>query len=375
MKIIYCINGTYNPGGMERVLMNKANYWADILNYEVLIITTEQKGRKNFFPFSSKIRFIDLGINYDDDINKNQLMRFLLKYIKKKRHKRLLTNILNEEKADVCISMFDRDADFLYQIKDGSKKILEFHFSRYLKVIEAKSILMKLIQKIRTYNWKKFASKYDAFVVLTEEDRLAWGNMQNIHVINNPLTKIPQESSSLSEKKVLSLGRLTYQKGFDLLIKAWKKVHEICPDWNLYIFGNGPDKKLLVEQCTALGLDNCIYINDATPKPEAEFLKSSLYVMSSRYEGLPMVLLEALSFGIPIVSFQCPCGPKDIIQDEFGSLIKSENIDKLADSIIEWIKDENKRKDAGKKAKEASKNFKIDFIMNKWIQLFDSLKK
>lgn len=373
MKIIYCINGTYNSGGMERVLMNKANYLANVLNYEVLIITTEQKGRKTFFPFSSKIRFIDLEINYDDDLNKNLLSRFWLKYRKKKRHKRLLANILNQEKADICVSMFDRDADFLYQIKDGSKKILEFHFSRYLKVIEAKSPLMKIIQKIRTYDWKRFASKYDAFVVLTEEDKLAWGNMQNIHVINNPLTCIPQESSTLLEKKVLSLGRLTYQKGFDLLIRSWEKVHKIYPDWKLSIFGNGPEKDSLLKLCSNLGLNDCISINNATSKPENEFLNSSLYVMSSRYEGFGMVLIEALSYGVPIVSFQCPCGPKDIIQNDFGSLIKSNDTEKLANSIIEWIQDENKRIIAGKNAKIAAQKFRIDIIMNKWIKLFNSL--
>lgn len=373
MKIIYCINGTYNSGGMERVLMNKANYLANVLNYEVLIITTEQKGRKTFFPFCSKIRFIDLEINYDDDLNKNLLRRFWLKYRKKNRHKRLLTNILNQEKADICVSMFDRDADFLYQIKDGSKKILEFHFSRYLKVIEAKSPLMKIIQKIRTYDWKRFASKYDAFVVLTEEDKLAWGNMQNIHVINNPLTCIPQESSTLLEKKVLSLGRLTYQKGFDLLIKSWEKVHKVCPDWKLSIFGNGPEKDSLLKLCSNLGLNDCISINNATSKPENEFLNSSLYVMSSRYEGLPMVLLEALSYGIPIVSFQCPCGPKDIIKSEFGSIIKNRDTENMADSIIGWIQDKNKRINAGKNARIAAQKFRIDIIMNKWIKLFNSL--
>lgn len=373
MKIIYCINGTYNSGGMERVLMNKTNYLADVLNYEVLIITTEQKGRKNFFTFSPKIRFIDLEINYDDDINQNLLWRILIKYKKKKKHKRLLTDILNQEKANICVSMFDRDADFLFQIKDGSKKILEFHFSRYLKVIEAKSRLMKIIQKIRTYDWKRFASKYDAFVVLTEEDKLAWGNMQNIHVINNPLNAIPEESSTLVKKRVLSLGRLTYQKGFDLLIKAWKEVHASCPEWELYIFGNGPEEQSLLKLCSSLGLKNCISINKATPKPEKEFLNSSLYVMSSRYEGLPMVLLEALSYGLPIISFQCPCGPKDIIQNEFGSLIKNEDTEKMAESIIEWIQDKNKRLSAGRSAKKAAQKFKIDYIMKKWIKLFNSL--
>ena len=135
MKVVYCINGIYNSGGMERVLMNKANYLVDVLGYEVLIVTTEQKGRAIFFRFSQHIRFIDLNINYDNDKNKALWVRMLKKQIKQRIHKKRLDKLLKMERPDICISMFDRDASFLYKIKDGSKKILEYHFSKNVKLI------------------------------------------------------------------------------------------------------------------------------------------------------------------------------------------------------------------------------------------------
>ena len=158
MKIVYCINGTYNSGGMEKVLCNKANYFSEQLGYDVTIITTEQKGRDNFFNFSNKIKFIDLGINYDDDNYKSIFVKLYESNKKRKIHFLKLMEILERIKPDVCISMFDRDFSFLYKIKDGSKKILEFHFCKQMKVIEQKNIVMKAIQYIRIQTWRNIIS-------------------------------------------------------------------------------------------------------------------------------------------------------------------------------------------------------------------------
>lgn len=130
MKIVYCINGVYNSGGMERVLMNKANYLTDVFGYEVLIVTTEQKGRDTFFTFSPRIRFVDLGINYDDDKDNPLWIRLIKKRKRQRIHKQRLEKLLNEEKADVCISMFDRDVDFYIKSKTVARKFLNIIFRR-----------------------------------------------------------------------------------------------------------------------------------------------------------------------------------------------------------------------------------------------------
>src|SRR5699024_564893 len=130
MKIIYNISGTFNSGGMERVLTNKANFLVR-RGYELTIVTSDQKGRKPYFELDSRVKQIDLGINYSD-LSKTGLIRKSVSYfLKQKAHRKRLSKILNEIKADVVISMFDHEVSFLWDIPDGSKKIVEIHFSRY----------------------------------------------------------------------------------------------------------------------------------------------------------------------------------------------------------------------------------------------------
>lgn len=373
MKVVYCINGAYNSGGMERVLMNKANYLADVLGYEVLIVTTDRKGRIPFFTFSSNIRIIDLGINYINDKNNPLWIRLLKKQRKLFIHRKRLEALLKKERPDICISMFDMDAGFLYKIKDGSKKVLEHHFSKNAKIIEATNPILQWAQKLRIQGWAKMVQKYDCFVVLTEEDKEAWGNLSNIVVIPNALSSFPIETASLNEKIVLSVGRISYLKGFDRLVKAWKIVNAQQPEWKLRIRGNG-DKEELLNQIVALKLQNSIQVLPATSEIGAEYLSSSIYVMSSRSEGFGMVLIEAMSYGLPIVSFSCPCGPKDIITHGIdGLLCEDGDIEKLARTILLLIEDRSLREKIGRAAKQRSLDFSTEKIMKMWENLFVEL--
>lgn len=375
MKIVYCVNSTFNSGGMERILMYKANYLADVLGYEVYIVTTDQQNKSNFFKFSDKIRFIDFGINYDAEKNKNLFVRLLLQTLKKRRHKRCLSSFLNRIHPDICISMFCREMGFLTKIKDGSRKILEFHFSKNIKLIEAPNKIVYFAQKLRLIGWKKAIRKYDAFVVLTQEDKEAWGNMDNIRVIPNFLTEYPAEKAALTAKRVISVGRLSYQKGFDYLIQIWHLVHQKRPDWQLCVFGNGEEqeRKKLEEMIHEYGLEKSISLNPATSRIGDEYLKSSVYAMTSRFEGLPMVLLEVMSYGLPIVSFTCPCGPRDVVGEDFGSLVSVGDIDGFAQKLIEWMDDENRRIQAGMLERETVKKYMQLEIMKVWNGLFQQL--
>lgn len=372
MKIIYTINATYNSGGMEKVLCSKANFLCEKKGHEVIIITTEQKGRNSFFEFSPKIRFVDLGINYDDSNGKSFFSRFLLTLKKKQKHYHRLKNLLIQEKADICISMFDRDFDFLYKIKDGSKKILEYHFCKKMKVIEQQNIILKVVQSVRVFFWKYIVTKYDKFVVLTEEDRQSWGRVKNSTVIPNSIPAIPEYSSDLNAKNVLCIGRVSYQKGFDLLIEAWKYVNKQNPDWKLTIVGNG-DKTDLIRRSSELGIRDSIQFKPASKNIEYEYLNSSIYVMSSRYEGLPMVLLESISYGLPIVSFSCPCGPKDIIDAKSGILVDCYNVEKLGNAINYLIENNVLRAQMGVAAKSKSIQYLENRILNRWDKLFNEL--
>jgi len=373
MKILYCINATFNSGGMEKILMLKTNYLIN-KGYEVVIVTTEQLGKNHFFPFSNKIKFIDLRINYNECNNLILPIKVFSKWRRKVIHKKKLTEVLQKEKPNIAISMFDYDFDFLYKIKDGSKKILEFHFSRYYKVYSSRNIVLKALQYLRTFRWKLIVSQYDCFVVLTETDKKAWGSMHNVTVISNAIENIPKEITNSNQKTVCSIGRFSYEKGFDLLLKAWIIVHSKFPDWKLRITGGG-DSSNLKQQINNYNLTDSISILPPTSNISSEYLRSSLYVLSSRYEPFGLVLIEAMSFGLPVVSFACPCGPKEIIEDNFGTLVTPGDIEQLANSIILWIEDKDKRKNAGIKARMSAQRFTIENIMGKWENLFNTLIK
>ena len=372
MKIVYSINGTYNSGGMERVLCNKANYFAEQLGYDVTIITTEQKERPNFFDFSKKIKFIDLGINYYDDDNKNIFIRLYKSYKKRKIHFKKLKEVIEDIKPDICISMFDRDFCLLYKIKDGSKKILEYHFCKKMKVIEQRNFIMKVIQYVRVNTWKNIVKKYDKFIVLTEEDKNDWGNTRNIVVIPNSISSDNNAQAKLQNKNVLSVGRASYQKGFDLLLKAWAQSAVKHKDWKLTIVGGG-NKDYMVNLIKKLKIEDCVILKQPTTEIGKEYLDASVYIMSSRYEGLPMVLIEALSYGLPVVSFACPCGPKDIIEggNDCGILVENYNIKELSLAINEVIENKEKRIKMGAEAVKRAQFYSEENIMKRWVELFD----
>ncbi|MCD7900834.1 MAG: glycosyltransferase [Bacteroides sp.] len=165
-------------------------------------------------------------------------------------------------------------------------------------------------------------------------------------------------------------------KGFDILIKAWVKVHSYCPDWKLKIYGKSVEKEILVKLIQDLNLSKVVALYDPVTNIQEKYLASSLYVLSSRYEGFGMVLLEAMSCGIPCISFDCPYGPRDIIRDGIdGILVEKENIELLADAIIKLMIDNDLRKSMGQEALNNVEKFKIDQIAKQWNELFHELIK
>lgn len=374
MKIIYCIAGTCHSGGMERVLANKANYLTGH-GYEVVIVTTDQQGLPPFFPLAEQIRCIDLGINYEENNGKSFANKLLHYPLKQYRHKKRLAAILKREKPDITVSMFCNDAGFITRINDGSKKVLEIHFSKFKRLQYNRKGLWRLADLWRSKQDEKTVRRFDKFVVLTEEDKGYWGNLPNITVIPNANTFATSQAAALENKKVIAIGRYTYQKGFERLIEAWNILSPGFPGWKLDIIGNGEERDKLQDLIHAYHLDGQVTLVSPTKSIDKVYLDASVLVMSSRYEGLPMVLLEAQAFGLPIVSFACKCGPKDIVANgETGFLVEENDIEGLARQLVKVMKDKNLRKQMGRKAKEASLRYAEDAVMAKWTALFDSLK-
>jgi glycosyltransferase involved in cell wall biosynthesis len=270
-----------------------------------------------------------------------------------------------------------REINFLNDIKDGSAKVGEIHFGRY-KYREANfSFMPTFVNQWITNRWMaqldQKVKQLDRFVVLTHEDATYWKGQKKLTVIPNPITIEQGKVSDCTSKQVISVGRYTYQKGFDLLIPTWKIVHEKHPDWTLNIYGGG-NKEDLQSMVEKNGLVSTLKLHGPVSSIREKYQESSIYVLSSRFEGLPLVLMEAMSTGLPSVSFSCPCGPKDIIHDgEDGILCENGNIESLSAGICRLIEDEPLRKEMGRKATHNIQRFTIDRIIQQWDQLFQEI--
>ena len=379
IRLAYCIPSLDHSGGMERVLTTKANYLADCLNYDVNIIITDDKGVKPYFPLSKKITIIQLDVNIDNLWQYPIWKRLYLYHTKMNEYKQKLKICLKRLKPDITISLLRREINFLCDINDGSAKIGEIHFGRY-KYREANfKFLPEFANRWITDRWMtqldKEVKRLDRFVVLTHEDATYWKGLSNLIVISNPITINPKYQTECKQKRAIAVGRYTYQKGFDILISAWKKVQTEHPDWHLNIYGSG-DNKQYQEKADSLGLKDVIHCNGLVSNISAKYQESSIYILSSRFEGFGLVLAEAMSIGLPCVSFSCPCGPKDIICDgEDGILCENGNIQQLADGICKLIENEDLRKEMGRKAATNIQRYNIDNIMQQWDKLFKEVMK
>lgn len=372
MKILYLIHSTYNPGGMERVLLNKVRYFVEEKGWDVTVVTTDQHERPSFYPFPEGVKMIDLGINYSDD-NGKPFAKKLLGYLKRRRlHAKKFKALLKQLRPDVVDCFYPGECSFVPSIKDGSKKVMELHQSKLFHHQYNRSGLMGLADKVRARMDEKLVRRFDRFVVLTQEDREMWGEMPGIRVIPNAANFIAEKYSDCSAKRVIAVGRLDYQKGFDRLILVWEKVHQQMPDWRLDIFGQGEWREMLQSMIDERGLQDVVRLNNPTKNIGDEYVDSSIIVMTSNYEGFGMVLVEAMSCGVPAVSFDCKCGPAEIISQHNGGLVvKNGDIEGLAEAIVKLMKDEGLRKRMGENAKRVVETYSEERVMKKWIDLYE----
>jgi len=376
MNLLYCIHSLYNPGGMERVLLNKVTWLKAHTDWDIRIVTTDQKDRQTFYPLPEGVHMTDLGINYSEDNNKNALRKITGYLRKRRKHRKRLTALLQQEKADIVVSLYPSESSFIPDIKDGSKKVLELHYCKFFRLQYGRNGLLGLADRWRTRQDEKIASRFDRFVVLTHEDRGYWGDLKNLEVIPNAAQFIAEKHSEVSRKRVIAVGRLDYQKGFDRLIRAWATVrlqgrHK---DWQLDIFGQGEWQDMLHRTVAEMNLADTVQIHPPTPRIGNEYANSAMLVMSSRYEGFPMVMIEAMACGLPVVSFDCQCGPKDIIEDGInGLLVPDGDIEGLAEAIEILMDDEAYRRRLSANARKVTEKYAEETIMRQWMRLFHSL--
>lgn len=377
LKIVYLTPALYMAGGVERVLTLKANYFVEHFGYDITIILTEGKDKPLAYTLSDKIKVVNLDVNFEELWTCSFLKKVFVYLRKQRQYKRKLKAELMRIRPDITDTLLRREINFITQIKDGSKKIGELHVNRAnYRNFEANDTnwVKQLFAKYWMRNLISHLKQLDKFIVLTEEDKSAWTELNNVVAIHNPVSFKPVSVSPLTEKRMIAVGRYAYQKGFDMLLRAWKKVETQCPDWKLVVYGDGdraPYQQLLEE----LGIDaNRCHLNAPTNQIQQEYVNSSIFVVSSRFEGLSMALLEASACGLPIVSFACPCGPRDLITDGVdGLLVEKENVDALADSLVKVMSSAELREAMGSAILTKAELFKIEHIATQWKQLFESL--
>lgn len=377
IKIAYCIPSLYYPSGMERVLTLKANYFTEVFGYKIHIILTDGENKPPYYELHPNIIVHQLAINYDH-LYGTPIHRRILGYFKKQRvFRKRLNECLNRIKPDITISLLRRDINFINKMTDGSIKLGEIHFnkSNYREFNLPK--LPNSIKKLIKHFWMKQLihklRSLERFIVLSYEDAAEWTELNNVTVIHNPLSFIPNSHSDCSRKQVIAVGRYMPQKGFDRLISAWKIVSERHPDWILRIYGDGM-RETLQKQIDTLEISKTCILEHSVRNVIDKYCESSIFVLSSRFEGFGMVITEAMVCGVPPIAFTCPCGPRDIIENNIdGILVENGDITGLADKICFLIENETVRKEMGIRARHDVERFRIEKIALQWKSLFESV--
>lgn len=367
MKIVYCTDQVYLHGGIEKVMAQKINYLVNN-GYEVHLITTEQKGKPFCYHMNDELHHHDLEVNYD-----RKQSYFTFSNLKKiPTHFLRLKRKLKEINPDIIIVCnYTFDFYFVPILEKKVKTIREYHASRYYTSREKKSTLKKIKETFINF----FEKKYTSIVVLNKDEEKYY-NTNNIKVIPNSIEVTEENKVDFAkrEKIILAAGRIAPVKQFDHLIRAWEKVYNKYPDWNVHIYGEGDlGLKRKLENIIVEKKIKNIHFKGVTNQLNEKMNIASLYALTSSTECFPMVLLESLSHGLPILSYKSPHGPENIITDnEDGILVELNNINEFALRLERLINNKEKRKEYSKKGYENIKRFEEVTIMKKWEQLFNS---
>lgn len=363
MKLLYITNGTSAPGGLERVLSIKASYFADHMGYDVHIITLNDGGREQFYDFSPRITFHDIkcggsAVHYFNEYRSG------------------LKRVVSEIKPDIISVCDDGLKGFFVPLFLGGKPcpmIYERHVSRLISLGGREPNFKDKIQfKLMNYG----ARLYDRMVVLTQDNLSEWEGLTNLAVISNPLSFYPDRVSNLDNKRIIAVGKYGVQKGYERLLEAWKHIEKRAEGWSVHIYGAENDSGKLRALVKESDLENSFILHPPTQAIEQEYLNSSIYAFPSRFEGFGMVLIEAMSCGLPCVSFDCPCGPRDIIKDGVdGFLVDNGDVESLANSLLKLIEDDKLRSDMGIMARINVQRYGINIIAKQWIKLFNEIVK
>jgi len=380
MKILYIIDKMTQLAGIERILTCKMNYLAINTKHTVFLSTYDQQKKPLSFALDNRITYCPFNAPLPNR-NGIPLIKWLLSYVQARQtFKKKFHSVLHSISPDIVICtgyafpLLDIIIDTCYKAK--IKTIMESHVkSDTISMTNYTfSHTMSHLLSIWDSHIKKSLQRCNCVVTLTQDDKVFWTNhVPRIEVIHNMLTITPKRVVDYNSKRVIAVGRYVHQKGYDMLLEAWHLIGKELNGWSLYIFGN-EDRSPYQQIVDNFGLRDSVHLLPATPNIVEEFSKSSLFVMSSRFEGFGLVLIEAKSCGLPCISFNCPYGPSEIIKDgQDGFLIENGNVQALSQALKQLMFNDTLRQEMGKKAAQNIARYTPEEIMRQWNRLFETI--
>ena len=371
MKLLYVDNALAIHGGIERVLTDKLNWLAENGDCEVCLLTANRGNHPIVFPLSAKVEFHDLGIMFHQVYHYSGWKRYRLLMRLHRLFRQRIAEMIRAFSPDIIVcTRLDAVYDVIKE-KGCVPVVYESHDSFIAYTFDNNNWL----QRLRILFLHNALKKSQMIITLTKGDALEWMKKNpHVQVIPNVvhLNNIGRYSTC-NCKSVIFVGRYSYQKDIESLLQIWKIVNQRHPDWQLNIYGGyGERQKMFQSKYGHSGMN--IVMHQPTSSIYEEYLKSSILLMTSRYEPFGLVLPEAMSCGLPVVAFDCPYGPADIVSDGVdGYLIKNRNIEEFADKVCMLIEEEDFRRRFGKAGVLSSQRYRADNVMPQWVNLFNQL--
>ncbi|MDZ8238328.1 MAG: glycosyltransferase family 4 protein [Nostoc sp. ChiQUE01a] len=355
MKITLIIHSlTY--GGAERIISIMANYWS-AKGWQITLLTFDDNKIPDFF-LDSHVIYIPLGIAKKSPNTMIGIWNNLKRI-------RILRNAIINSNPDVVIS-------FMSKININSLLA-----TRWLNIPVIVSERSNPRKSSLGWNWQQlrqwtypFADKI-VFQTQRARDYFPLKLQNKSSIIPNMVVLPPIQKQSLdklsTERSLIAMGRFVPEKGFDLLLQAFAKVKDNYPQWTLTILGDGKLRPELESLCKQLGLSDRVYFPGMVNNTYAFLQQAELFIMSSRFEGFPNAICEAMACGLPIISTDCPSGPREIIRDGIdGLLVPNEDVSALAIAMEQLMSNEQERKSLATRAPEVTERFCVEKIMGMW---------
>ncbi|WJE52638.1 glycosyltransferase family 4 protein [Bacillus cereus] len=380
MKIHFLVFDIFGMGGTGRTVLNVANYLAQN-QYDIEIISVFRHRNKGFFEIDPRIKVTVLHDLVERDKNRTDLKTKFVNKLSKIKSRLIhpddeahhFFSLLTDIKMYNYIKSID--SGILITTRPSFNIFATNHANKGVPIVGQEHLNFQIYPERLKKSIMDSYPKLDYLITLTDDDtedyrKLFEGAQVQIRKITNSVPPLNGEISNLEEKVIMAAGRLAPQKGFDLLIESFRKVAAKHPDWKVKIFGFGREKNNLQDLIHRYGLYNNVILMGPTKNIDVELSKSSIYALSSRFEGFGMVIVEAMQCGVPVVSFDCPKGPAEIIKNnQDGLLIEDGDVDAFADGLIDLIEDKEKRKRFAKLGLKNVKRYEIRNIGRLWEDL------